>query len=270
MFGRYRGRLALTALTLVGGAYLPATLQAEEESSHPVSTSMTTSASRINPMSQEEISKVSESFGHLIGRNLENPGFKFDLSSIIKGMNDAVAGKASPMTEQEYEEAIARIQEQAINQLSETNLKQANAFLATNVANSNVIELESGKLQYEVLQKGSSDLTVVEHSTPLIHYTGKYLDGTVFGSSVETGTPIKLALDHTIPGFNRGLIGMQQGEKRRLFVHPDMAYGTSGHLPPNSLLIFDVEIVSTQVKESSENSHESSPVASSEAKPTAS
>ncbi len=52
-----------------------------------------------------------------------------------------------------------------------------------------------------------------------------------------------IPLDQTIQGFNLGIAGMKEGEKRRLFVHPELGYGTTGHLPPNSLLIFDIEVV---------------------------
>jgi len=77
----------------------------------------------------------------------------------------------------------------------------------------------------------------------LINYTGKYIDGTVFGSSETAGGPITVPIDQTIPGFSKGIVGMKEGEKRRLFVHPDMGYGTTGQLPPNSMLIFDIEVV---------------------------
>jgi len=79
----------------------------------------------------------------------------------------------------------------------------------------------------------------------------------VFGSSEETGGPITIPLDQTIPGFSKGLVGMKEGEKRRLFVHPDLGYGTMGQLPPNELLIFDIEVVKADTadeKDKKENS----------------
>ena len=192
--------------------------------------------------STEEVATISEAFGHLIGRSLNSPGFNFNLDSIIKGLRDSAAGKESPMTEEEYDEVISLIQENAFHQLAETNLLEAETFLKTNALLEDVSEVTPGKLQFTVMKQGEGD-TVGAHGSPLIHYTGKYLDGTVFGSSVETGTPITLDLDGTIPGFSSGLVGMKSGEKRRLFIHPDMGYGTSGHLPPNSLLVFDVEVI---------------------------
>ncbi|SCA63698.1 Peptidyl-prolyl cis-trans isomerase Mip [Chlamydiales bacterium SCGC AG-110-M15] len=189
-----------------------------------------------------DVQRISQAFGHMIGKNLDNPGFTFDVEGIIQGIRDGAAGKEAPMTEAEYEESIVRIQEAVFNELAATNLKAAEDFLRENVVARDVVELESGKLQMTILEEGSGD-EVLETNTPLIHYTGKYLDGTVFGSSEDNGEPIRLPLDQTIAGFGKGLVGSKEGEKRRLFIHPDMGYGTAGHLPPNSLLIFDVEIV---------------------------
>ena len=191
---------------------------------------------------QVDVIKLSEAFGHLIGRNLETPGITFDLEGIIKGMRDAAAGIASPMTDEEYEEAMSAIQESAFQQLAETNLEDANSFLQSNSVKDTIVELETGKLQYEVLNQGDGR-EVAADSVPTIQYRGTYLDGTTFGSSEETG-PISLPLAQTIPGFSKGLVGMKEGEKRKLYIHPDLGYGTMGHLPPNSLLIFEVEIVS--------------------------
>lgn len=196
-----------------------------------------------SPMQQADVIKLSEAFGHLIGRNLDNPGITFDLEGIVKGMRDAAAGIDSPMTEQEYEEAIASIQENAFNELANSNLKEANAFMESNVKEGAVVELEAGKLQYQVLAQGEGH-EVAADSVPTIRYTGTYIDGTLFGSSEDAGGPVTLPLEQTIPGFQKGLLGMKEGEKRRIYIHPDLGYGTAGHLPPNSLLVFDVEVVS--------------------------
>ncbi len=202
-----------------------------------------TSSDKASQEPTANLAKVSEAFGNFIGRTLSNPnaGIQFDIENVIKGIKEGAAGRPSPLTEQEYEKAIADLQESAFKKLSEANLKAANQFLENNAKEKNVVVIEPGKLEYIILKEGSGP-ALNEHSSPLIHYTGKFIDGTVFGSSEETG-PISISLDRTIPGFSKGLVGMKQGEKRRLFIHPDLAYGTRGDLPPNALLIFDVEVV---------------------------
>lgn len=189
-----------------------------------------------------DINKVSEALGNFIGRNLNSPGLHFDLESIIKGIRNGASGKPSPMSDQEYEQAMAKLQQQALQAVSSKNLEAANAFIKANANAKGVIEIIPGKLQYIILEEGKGP-AVAEKSTPQINYTGKYIDGTVFGSSESSGGPISVPLDQTIPGFGKGIAGMKEGEKRRLFVHPEVGYGTTGQLPPNSLLIFDVEVV---------------------------
>lgn len=196
-----------------------------------------------------DMKKLSEAFGHFIGRNLKNPGLSFDLDSLIVGIRAGAEGKPAPMSDAEYEEMMAAVQERAFKEMSTTNLNNANQFLDKNKEEKGVVELVPGKLQYLVLQEGNG--AVVEpHFTPKLNYTGRYQDGTVFGSSEEMGGPISIPLDQTIPGFSKGIVGMKEGEKRRIFVHPDLGYGTTGQLPPNELLIFEVELVKAQGEDS--------------------
>lgn len=198
--------------------------------------------SKVAPISHADLLKVSEAFGHFIGKSLKMPGVNFDLDQIIKGMREGYAGKPSPMNEKEYEAMMAKVQEQAYRQQSTENLKAANAFLEKNAKEKGVVVIEPGKLEYSILKEGTGEV-VKEHDSPQIQYVGKFIDGTSFGNSQDAGGPITIPLDQTIPGFSKGIVGMKEGEKRKLFVHPDLGYGTSGHLPPNSLLIFEVEVL---------------------------
>lgn len=199
-------------------------------------------------VSPQDITKASEAFGHFIGRNLKAPGVNFDIESIIKGMREGAAGKPAPMSDKDYEELMARIQEQAYTQLAAENLKKANEFMDTNAKTAKIVIVEPGKLQY-IIEKEGQGAVVPEHGNPEIQYTGKYLDGTTFGSSADAGGPISLPLDQTIPGVAKGIAGMKEGEKRKIFIHPDLGYGTAGQLPPNSLLIFEVEVVKATAPE---------------------
>lgn len=195
-----------------------------------------------------DMKKLSEAFGNFIGRNLQSPGLSFDLEGIIKGIREGSAGQPSPLTEKEYEEMMTAVQEKAFKEMSSNNLKAANDFMAKNKQEAGIVEVVPGKLQYVIVKEGNG-ATVEPHASPKINYTGKYLDGTEFGSSKDTGGPITIPLDQTIPGFSKGIIGMKEGEKRRLYVHPDLGYGTTGQLPPNELLIFEIEAVKANSEE---------------------
>lgn len=197
-----------------------------------------------------EIAKISEAFGHVIGKNLENIGVKFDVAQVIKGLQDSMAGKESPMSEMDCIQAIASVQEKIFKQQCAENLRRAESFLADNSKTDGVVAIQDGKVLYKVTEAGSGAV-IEDHYSPLIKYTGKYLDGSVFGASKEEEM---ISLDEIIPGLKAGLLGMKEGEKRTVYIHPDLAYGTSGYLPPNSLLTFDIEIVKANapVKEAAE------------------
>jgi len=116
-----------------------------------------------------EIERISEAFGHMIGRNLDNPGFSFTLESVVQGIRDGASGKESPMTEEEYERTLSLIQENVFNELAGVNLQQANDFLSQNVHDAAVEQIDEGVLQFMVLEQGDGEV-VQEHDTPLIHY----------------------------------------------------------------------------------------------------
>lgn len=226
---------AFTALTGCGSSQPEQSTTKEQNPSQPTPPPNADASSL-------DIKKVSEALGHFIGRNLSAPGMQFDMESVIKGIRNGAAGNPAPMSDQEYEQAMTQLQHQALNTMAEKNLQEANAFMQQNATAKGVLELIPGKLQYMILEEGSGP-AVAEHGTPQINYTGKYSDGTVFGSSEAASGPITISIDQTIPGFSKGIAGMKEGEKRRLFVHPEVGYGTSGQLQPNALLIFDVEVV---------------------------
>ena len=118
-------------------------------------------------------------------------------------------------------------------------------FLEANATKEGVTVTESG-LQYRVISAGSGDKPA-EMDEVTVHYTGKLIDGTVFDSSVERGEPASFPLNRVIPGWTEGLQLMQVGEKAELVIPSDLGYGprgAGGDIPPNAILIFEVELIS--------------------------
>jgi peptidylprolyl isomerase len=82
-----------------------------------------------------------------------------------------------------------------------------------------------------------------------VHYTGMLENGTVFDSSVQRGQPAEFSVDRVIPGFREGILGMKVGGKRKLYIPSALGYGaqgSSGAIPPNANLIFEVELISVK------------------------
>ncbi|MFT7520744.1 MAG: FKBP-type peptidyl-prolyl cis-trans isomerase [Kiritimatiellia bacterium] len=84
--------------------------------------------------------------------------------------------------------------------------------------------------------------------TAVVHYTGWLTDGTKFDSSLDRGEPFSFALGRSqvIKGWDRGVQGMNVGGKRKLTIPPELGYGRKGFgsvIPPNSTLIFEVELL---------------------------
>lgn len=123
-------------------------------------------------------------------------------------------------------------------------MQQGVEFLAKNKTEEGVKSTESG-LQYKVLQEGTGSDHPRPNDRVKVHYHGTLIDGTVFDSSVDRGEPIDFGLNQVIAGWTEGVQLMVVGEKTRLFVPSELAYGSSGAGPigPDATLIFDVELL---------------------------
>jgi len=107
-----------------------------------------------------------------------------------------------------------------------------------------VVTTQSG-LQYEVLSSGSGKSPGPTDSVT-VHYRGTLTDGTEFDSSHKRGQPAVFPVNRVIPGWTEALQLMKEGDKWKLTIPPQLAYGERGAgklIPPNSTLIFEVELI---------------------------
>jgi len=125
--------------------------------------------------------------------------------------------------------------------------EEGRAFLAENREREEVTELPSG-LQYEVLRKGAEDgphpnLT----SKCVVHYKGQLLNGQVFDSSYSRGSPTTFAPSQVVAGWTEALQLMRAGDKWKLFLPSELAYGESGtgggKIPGGAVLVFELELL---------------------------
>jgi FKBP-type peptidyl-prolyl cis-trans isomerase len=138
-------------------------------------------------------------------------------------------------------------QEKMRAQLALTNKVAGEAFLATNKNNPGVITLADG-LQYKILNNGTGAIPTAS-STVTVNYRGTFLDGAEFDSSAKAGHPLQVQANRVIHGWTEALTQMKVGSKWQLFIPSELAYGVHGSrsIPPNSTLIFEIELLDTQV-----------------------
>jgi len=119
---------------------------------------------------------------------------------------------------------------------------------AASAQKSDIITTASG-LKYQVMKKGTGTVSPKATDTVNVHYHGTLLNGTVFDSSVERGQPISFPLNGVIPGWTEGVQLMKVGDKFKFEIPPNLAYGAnspSPKIPPNSTLVFEVELLGIQ------------------------
>ncbi|WP_417775689.1 FKBP-type peptidyl-prolyl cis-trans isomerase [Stutzerimonas xanthomarina] len=199
--------------------------------------------------------KASYGIGLNMGKSLAQEGMAdLDSDAVAQGIDDAVGKKEQKLTDEELMEAFAYLQTRAEERMVEMNKEAVAAgkkFLEENAKREGVKTTESG-LQYEVVksaegpQPGPDDVVTV-------HYEGSLTDGTVFDSSIKRGTPIDLPVGGVIPGWVEGLQLMHVGEKYKLYIPSELAYGEqspSPLIPANSVLVFDLELLGIKGEES--------------------
>ena len=197
-----------------------------------------------------EDNQIAYSIGANIGQNLlaQRVVEGIDLDLFLAGMADAITGNTQMDQEAMMQAIQTFMQRQAEEEAAALagNLAESEAFLAENSQNSGVTVLESG-LQYEILQSGPADgESPTSSNSVLAHYHGTLPDGSVFDSSVDRGEPATFGVSQVIAGWTEALQLMKVGDKWRLFIPPDMAYGEASPtpaIPPNSALVFEVELL---------------------------
>ena len=178
-------------------------------------------------------------------------GSDTDTKAISKSSNDVFQGNDLEISEQEslqfiqtyFRDLQLKKQSQAAEK-SKLLEQEGITYLAENAKKEGVVTTESG-LQYEVLTKGSGASPTADDSVT-VHYIGTLIDGTVFDSSVERGEPATFGVTQVIAGWTEALQLMSVGDKLRLVIPSDLAYGLRGAGPnigPNSTLIFEVELL---------------------------
>ncbi|HUG92315.1 MAG TPA: FKBP-type peptidyl-prolyl cis-trans isomerase [Planctomycetaceae bacterium] len=208
--------------------------------------------------------KVSYGIGMNIGNTIKQQGLTDEdlgVEAFVEGLRDALGGKKSRVPADDlraafeaYQKELTARQEARQKQLAETNRKEGESFLAENKKRQGVKTLPSG-LQYVVLKDGTG-ASPKATDTIQAHYRGKLINGEVFDESyngeqpTNDDDPLTIQVDEVIKGWTEALQLMKVGSKWRLFLPSELAYKDSPSGPggPNSVLVFDVELVGIGTK----------------------
>jgi FKBP-type peptidyl-prolyl cis-trans isomerase FklB len=208
--------------------------------------------------SKEAAAIAAYEIGRNAGENFKEDDVEIDLDLFIQGLKDGYKGAKAKYTPQQIQSALMvfkrdmqakMIEKQAKleeNQraVGDKNLREGKEFLAKNKDKKGVKTTTSG-LQYEVIKSGTG-ATPKETDAVKVHYHGTLLDGTVFDSSVERKEPIVFPVNGVISGWTEALKLMKVGDKWKLFIPSDLAYGKQGagrDIGPNAVLTFEVELL---------------------------
>lgn len=214
------------------------------------------------PPTGAELNKALYAFGVMIAQRTPlSAGFtEAELKEIVKGITDATLKKTlvvkpedmqtriDDMLKPRMEAAQKKMQEEQQKKGEEAK-KVGKDYLAKAEKEAGVTKLPSGVLVKTM--KPGNGASPAATDTVKVHYKGTLIDGTEFDSSYKRGEPTEFPLNGVVKCWTEGVGKMKVGEKARLVCPSDTAYGERGagpNIPPNSTLIFEVELISIKGK----------------------
>ena len=202
----------------------------------------------VKPESRITMNSESDSLSYFLGLNI---GYSLqqmqmddmDASLVASGINQVV-NDSSAYDQMMAQNVFMQLQNAVQEKKSMETIEEGTKFLEENGKREGVITTESG-LQYEILTEGDGPMPT-DTSNVTVNYKGTLIDNTVFDSSYERDEPVSFRLDRVIPGWTEGLQLMPVGSKYKFYIPSNLGYGPrgAGRIPPNSVLIFEVELIS--------------------------
>jgi FKBP-type peptidyl-prolyl cis-trans isomerase FklB len=190
--------------------------------------------------------KASYAIGMNIGKSMHKDSVDIDLSILMRGIKDSIAGGKTLLTDDEAKAALIALQADMVKKMQ----AKGETFLAENKTKEGVVTLPSG-LQYKILTEGTGPKPTAA-DTVVCNYKGTLIDNTEFDSSAKHGGPATFPVSGVIKGWTEALQLMPVGSKWQLFIPSELGYGArggpGGAIGPYSALIFEIELLSIQPK----------------------
>ncbi|MFA6231573.1 MAG: FKBP-type peptidyl-prolyl cis-trans isomerase [Rhodanobacter sp.] len=205
-------------------------------------------ASQVKP----DKTKLSYAIGYQIGSRFADGTPDIDLATLQRAIQDAYAKHKPTVSIQDMHLQLQRFQQQMHNEalqefkrIAAANARKSAAFMKKNRQQPGVVQLPSG-IQYSVLNKGSGKVSPAVTSTVVVNYRGMLVDGTEFDSTWAHGAPVSFAVNKVIRGWQDVIPRMHVGDRWKVVIPPQLAYGEEGFLPrigPNEALQFEIELL---------------------------
>ncbi len=252
-------KVTLLATTMAVALHAPITFAAE--AAKPATTADSKAAFK------NDDQKSAYALGASLGRYMENSlkeqeklGIKLDKDQLIAGVQDAFADK-SKLSDQEIEQTLqafeARVKSSAQAKMEKdaADNEAKGKEYREKFAKEKGVKTSSTGLVYQVVEAGKGEAPK-DSDTVVVNYKGTLIDGKEFDNSYTRGEPLSLfPSGRCYPGLDRrseehqerteGLKNIKKGGKIKLVIPPELAYGKAGvpGIPPNSTLVFDVELL---------------------------
>ncbi|SHL01585.1 FKBP-type peptidyl-prolyl cis-trans isomerase [Fibrobacter sp. UWB12] len=235
----------------------PSTVPALEVNAAPVVPDLTPVPEPVQTQEQKvfldnAVDRYSYALGVDFGRALSNINVPIKFEVLVDAMRDVLdSSREVLMTDSQSEAALQDLLSQMQMQkdideaaASRKALSDQAAFLAKNIQDPRVWVTKKG-VQYVILKEGTGNKPRATDKVK-VHYVGTLLNGTEFDNSVKRGAPLEFAVSAVIEGWQDLLLEMKVGEKVKAWIPSSLAYGEAGappSIPPNSLLVFEVELL---------------------------
>jgi FKBP-type peptidyl-prolyl cis-trans isomerase FklB len=197
------------------------------------------------PVMKNELDSVSYTLGIAIGTSLKTAGIsEFNEKLFVQAIHDIIADKETAIKAEQVDPIMRTYIMKLQSKKGAVNIELGRKFLEDNKKKEGVVALPSG-LQYKVIKDGIGESPKIDDKVT-VNYEGSLIDGKVFDSSIKRGQPVQFELKSVIAGWTEVLQLMKPGAKWTVYIPSELAYGEKPMqgIEPNSVLIFDIELIS--------------------------